>query len=218
VIHAPTIATLVRSLEIAPAGRYRVAQVLAQMQDVHGGTFRATMGRIAAAAKLSPVQARKHVHALIADGLLAVVGNASGGAPGAGSSYAFNQGLLERLVACTPDLFSEPRAGLTTEPDDAYCFTVNGARFLAVLVGMPGARCVVFWRVDGEHANYGDVPLKVLLCDPRSRGGWHCHISPHGDPDVPYEQMFRLTREDVALLANWAQNAALGRVESLTTA
>lgn len=212
------LAPLVRSLAITPSGRHRVALALADVQDAHGGEFKATMGQIATAARLSTVQARKHVHALIAEGLLAVVGNAFGGAPGAGPSYVFNIGLLKHLAACSPDLFADQRVERGDQVGEIHHFAVGSAQFLACLVGEPGSRRVVFWRVDGELANYGDVALKTLLCDTRTRGGWHCHLSPHGDPDVPYDQMFRLAQENVAQLANWAQNAALGRVESLVTA
>ncbi|MFT3815248.1 MAG: hypothetical protein QM740_18020 [Acidovorax sp.] len=209
---------LLRSLAIKPAGRYRVALALADLHDSHGGEFSATMAQIATAAGLSKVQARKHVHALIVEGLLAIAGNAFGGVPGTGPSYIFNWGLLEHLAACTPDLFAEARAKITAEPDDAYRLTVNGVQFLACLVGAPGSRRVVFWRVDGERAKYGDVPLNVLLRDARVRGAWHCHLLPNGDADAPFEQMFRLTSQEVEQLATWAQSAALGRVESLVAA
>lgn len=213
-----SLAPLVQSLAIEPAGRKRVASVLACMHDKRGGEFSATMDQIAAAAALSKVQARKHVHALIAEGLIAVVGNAFGGAPGAGPSYAFNAGLLEQLAACSPDLFWGQDQVHGDRFDQAYRFAVDGTQFVACLIGEPGARRVVFWRVDGVCANYGDVPLKVLLLDLRVRGSWHCHLLPNGNPDVPLEQMYHLTFDDVALLANWAQNAALGRVESLVAA
>ena len=214
--HGSFIVPLVRSLAIAPAARHRVALALAEIHDAYAGEVSPTMARIAEASGLSKVQARKHVHALISDGLLAVVGNAFGGAPGAGPSYTFNRGLLEHLAACNPDLFAT-RADADVEAGTTYRFEAGGAQFLACLVGAPGSRRVVFLRVDGELASFGDVPLRTLLSDPRTRGGWHCHLLPNGDPDVPFEQMFRLTLEDVALLANWAQNAALGRVESLVT-
>lgn len=213
-----TTTQLVQGIALAPAGRRRVAMALAAMQDNNGCDFSATMGQIAAAAGLSTVQARKHVHGLLAEELLAATGNVHGGAPGAGSSYSFNLSLLEHLAACTPDLFAEPQGGATEGLDDAYRFIVNDAHFLAVLVGKPGARRVVFWRVDRRHENYGDVSLKVLLCDPRTRGGWHFHLTPHGNPDVPYEQVFGLSSDQGTDLATWAQNTALGRVESLVTA
>lgn len=212
------ILPLLRALAIKPAGRQRVALALAGLHDSSYGEFSATMAQIAAAAGLSKVQARKHVHALIAEGLLAVVGNAFGGTPGAGPSYTFNRAVLEHLAACTPDLFAEQQAGLPVELEDAYRFTVDGAQFLAVLVGEPGARRVVFWRVDGQRASYGDVPMQVLLRDLRVRGCWHCHLLPNGEADVPREEMFELSLEEVDRLKTWAQNAALGRVESLVTA
>lgn len=216
--HHTDLAPLVRSLVIAPAGRYRVAQALADMHDGRGGELRATMGQIAAAAGLSKVQTRKHVHALIAEGLLVVAGNAFGGSPGAGPVYVFNRGLLEHLAARTPDLFSGQHPGAAAEQDGAHRFAINGAQFLAMLVGAPGTRRVVFWRVDGEHAYFGDVPLKVLLRNPSVRGCWHFHLTPDGEPDVPYDQAFGLSREQGMALATWAQNTALGRVESLVAA
>lgn len=216
--HGPAIASLVRTLAISPAGRRRVAQAFADMQDTYRGEFRATMAQIAAAAGLSKAQARKHVHALAAEGLLTIVGDAFGGAPGAGPVYVFNRELLEHLAACTPDLFARLDAEAVAEMGDVNRFTINEAQFLAMLVGAPGARRIVFWRVDGAHAYYGDVPLKVLLRDPRVRECWHFHLTPDGEADVPYEQVFGLSRDQGIALASWAQNTALGRVEGLVAA
>lgn len=72
----------------------------------------------------------------------------------------------------------------------------------------------MFWRTDGPRTNYGDVSLKTLLRDPRVQGGWHCHLLPNGNPDAPFEQMYRLNSEEVDQLATWAENAALGRNRS----
>ncbi len=215
-----TLVPLVHAAAFEPAGCQRVALVLAQMHDVGGGIVQATMGHIANRAGLSKAQARKHVHALITEGVLKVIGNAHGGAPGQSPDYVFNIRLLEQLAASTPVLFGEQGEEPGHEAHDVYRFQVSagGAQFLACLVGDPGFRRVVFWRVDGQRESYGEVALKVLLCDLSARGGWHCHLMPNGDPDVPHEQMFDLTLEEVAQLATWAQNAALGRVESLATA
>ena len=77
-----TLVPLVHAAAFEPAGCQRVALVLAQMHDVGGGIVQATMGHIANRAGLSKAQARKHVHALITEGVLKVTGNAHGGAPG----------------------------------------------------------------------------------------------------------------------------------------
>lgn len=209
------ITSLVQAIAVTPAGRRRVALVLAGMHDARQGMFSATMDQIATAADLSKAQTRKHVHALVAEGLLAASGSVFGGTRGEGPSYVFNLSLLKQLAARTPDLFDE--GGM--ESSDAYRFEVGSAQFLACLVGLPGSRRVVFWRVDNEQrVSFGDVALRTLLCDPRSRGGWHFHITPQGNPDVPYEQVFGLSSDQGAALAAWAQNTALGRVESLVTA
>lgn len=213
-----SIASLVQAVVRAPAGRRRVALALAEMQDAHDGEFSTTMVQIASAAKLSKVQTRKHVQTLLAEGVLTASGSVHGGAPGVGPSYSFNVGLLEQLVTCSPDLFEDYASGVLSETADVYRFESSGAHFVAHLVGTPGARRVVFWRVDEACMSYGDVELRTLLRDPRVRGGWHCHLLPRGNPDVPYEQIFCLSSEVVAALAAWAQSAALGRVESLITA
>lgn len=168
--------------------------------DISPEVLAASVGRLAAAAGLSKAQARKHVHALIADGLVLVIGNAFGGAPGSGPTYTLNSRLLAHLADSNPDLFAEPGVEIGVGHSHSYRFEADGVQFLACLMGRPSARRVVFWRVDGPQANYGDVPLRTLLTDSRVQGGWHCHLLPNGDPDVPFEQMHRLKAEEVATI------------------
>lgn len=99
------IAPLVEVAGITPNGRCRVALALADLHDEFSGVIQVTMASIASRAGLSSVQARKHVHALIADGILRVVGNACGGAPGVAPQYAFNRRTLEQMFAKNPDFF-----------------------------------------------------------------------------------------------------------------
>ncbi|WP_146749235.1 hypothetical protein [Paracidovorax anthurii] len=131
--------------------------------------------------------------------------------------YAFDRALLEQLAGRAPELFMhygelEHSAGTS----EGYQFSSGGAQFLAYLTGDPGARRVVFWRLDGSHrTSYGDVRLKTLLRDYRGRRGWHCHLAIDGNEEAPIETMVGMTPAETAALAAWAQAAALGRAESL---
>lgn len=209
------IAPLVAVAGITPHGRCRVALALADLHDEFAGVIRVTMASIASRAALSSVQARKHVHALIADGILRVVGNACGGAPGVAPQYAFNRRTLEQMFAKNPDFFGSAADQPTIPNGEAYQFSAGGADFLAFLVGEPGSRRVEFWRVDGgPRISYGDVPLRVLLRDQRVRTAWHAHLAIHGNEEAPIETMVELPLHEIAALAAWAQASALGRTES----
>ena len=133
---------LIQAAAIAPAGRRRVATVLAQASDAAAGAPVAmTMAQIAAAAGLSKVQARKHVHALTQDGVLRVLANAHGGVPGEAPQYEFDRQRLAQCLASVPDLFQEaPQISGPT-----HRFTSEGRScMVAELAGRPGKRRVRF--------------------------------------------------------------------------
>lgn len=213
------IAPLVAVAGITPNGRCRVAIALADLHDEFAGFIQVTMASIADRAGLSSVQARKHVHALIADGILGVVRNPHGGGPGVAPEYAFNRRTLEQMFAKNPDFFAVVADEPAIPNSEAYRFSAGGADFLAFLVGEPGSRRVEFWRVDGgPRISYGDVLLSVLLRDYRVRNAWHGHLAIHGNEEAPIETMVELPLPEIAALAAWAQTTALGRVESIETA
>lgn len=206
---------LIQAVAIAPAGRRRVATVLAQASDAAADAPVAmTMAQIAAAAGLSKVQARKHVHALIQDGVLRVLANAHGGAPGEAPQYEFDLERVARRLAAVPDLFQEaPRIS-----GPIHRFISEGrARMLAELVGRPGQRRVQFYReaADGLR-NYGWVSLADLLKPWRLKGHWDAVTYPVVELEDDYpEEIFP---GEFERLQQWAQAAALGRTESVVEA
>lgn len=209
-----TLVPLVHAAAFEPAGRQRVALVLAQMHDGGGGIVRATMGHIASRAGLSKVQARKHVHALISDGVLQVVGNAHGGAPGAAPHYRFSTARLQAMpmrVGHTADMFE-----LAQHVCPECCIvSEGGAQLVAQLVGPPGLRRVQFYRVASEGLrDYGQVPLSNVLSPWRlqQEGSWDAALYPMVELEDDYpEEIFPGEFEK---LQQWAQAVALGRIES----
>ncbi|SFU99416.1 hypothetical protein SAMN04489707_106314 [Paenacidovorax caeni] len=173
-----------------------------------------TMAQIAAAAGLSKVQARKHVHALTQDGVLRVLANAHGGVPGEAPQYEFDRQRLAQCLASVPDLFQEaPQISGPT-----HRFTSEGRScMVAELAGRPGKRRVRFYREakDGLH-DYGSVPLHQLLWPWRLQGGWDATVYPvvENEDDYPEE----IYPGEFEKLQQWAQAAALGRVESVVEA
>lgn len=210
---------IVMAAGLSPKGRCRVAIALAELHDTSERGVTATMAAIAELASLSTTQARRHVRALVSIGLLRVVRNAYGGQPGVAPEYAFNRGVLTQMAERNLDLFLRLDQEHTAPISDGYPFQAGGLQFVAFLVGNPGTRRVVFWRVEGElRKSYGDVQLAVLLRDYRVRGAWHGYLAINGDEDAPIETMVGLTPGEITALAAWAQAAALGRTESVETA
>lgn len=201
---------LVEALNLEPAGRQRVALALAQLHDLEGH-MQASMLQIAAWAELSRVQARKHVHALIDDGILRILANAHGGAPGEAPLYEFNRERIADCLAAVPDLFQEPPK--ITGP--THRFVSEGrARMVAELVGRPGQRRVQFYReADDGLRDYGSVALTDLLKPWRLKGQWDAVTYPVVELEDDYpEEIFPGEFEK---LQQWAQAAALGRMESV---
>lgn len=211
-----TMLELVGRARLSPQGRHRVALALARAHDAAGGDVMVSMRNLAEAAGLSKNAAREHVHALRREGIVSVIENAHGGAPGAAPVYRIHAPVLERLAEDSGDLFEQWLED--APPGDPYTIELDSGVLLAAsLRGRPGNRVVSFWRVDVEPGqDYGEVPLALLLRDPRVRGAWDGHLKPH-KPFVA-EQPVRLLPREIFWVAEWAQSAALGRVESVVTA
>jgi hypothetical protein len=84
-----------------------VLLALADWANDDGGSLHPSMSTIARKTCVSESQARRIVHGFIAEGLLEVVGNASGGRPGTTPDYVLH---LDRL---TPSMDATPRADAT---------------------------------------------------------------------------------------------------------
>ena len=217
---------LVWAAAIVPSARKLIALRLAELHDRNEGLLSASMAALADQAGMSANAARRHVHALIEDSIVSVVANAHGGAPGAARHYRFNVDVLRSLAAESSqmvDLFDPP--GVLAVDDIAPACSLRfvssgGVEMCAELIGAPGHRGVTFTRLaSGDRAamNYGTVPIADLLTDSRA-GSWHGHLSPYGDPDCEFELYVVLEGEVLDQIAQWVQNTALGRVESLVTA
>ncbi|WP_028605535.1 hypothetical protein [Ottowia thiooxydans] len=205
------IQPLIEALNLKPTGRHRVAMVLAQMHDLEGGYMQASMLEIASCAELSKAQARKHVHALTDEGVLRVLANAHGGTPGEAPRYEFVRERISQLLASVPDLFRE--SPLLTGP--THHFVSEGrARMVAELVGRPGQRCVQFYREAEEGLrDYGSVSLADLLKPWRLDGQWDAVTHPLVDLEDDYSE--EIFPGEFEKLQQWAQAAALGRMESV---
>lgn len=216
---------LVWAAAIVPSARKLIALRLAELHDRNEGLLSASMAALADQAGMSANAARRHVHALIDDSIVSVVANAHGGAPGAARHYRFNVDVLRSLAAGTAqtaDLFDAPAelAAADVPPAGSLMFVSSGGVAMrAELIGAPGHRGVTFTRLasdDRAAMNYGTVPIADLLTDSRA-GSWHGHLSPNGDPDCEFELYVVLEGEVLDQIAQWVQNAALGRVESMAT-
>lgn len=80
---------------ITPAGRKLVALNLADRCNDEGGRLFVSMARIAVDCDMSRSQAQRYVRSLIDDGLLSVVANGAGGAPGSVPHYQIH---IDRLA------------------------------------------------------------------------------------------------------------------------
>ena len=92
----------------------------------------------------------------------------------------------------------------------------EGREMVATLVGEPGVRHVEFAYEYPTHLSLGRVSLAVLLRAPTMKGGWCCMLAPGGDvKGCDENDLVMLDLGVVEMLAAWAQEAALGRVESV---
>lgn len=211
------VLALVRAVAIEPAVCKRTAMVMADLHDINGGLLKASMASLAALAGLSTPQVRKHVHALIALGVLEVTANAHGGAPGAVPHYRFNLTRLQAMATHaghSADLFDFAQQRAPTHRFLSH----GGAQMVAQLIGRPGQRQVQFYREAPQGLrDYGQVPLSMVLRPWRVEGGWEAAVFPvveHDDDNFQEE----IHPGEYEKLQQWAQTAALGRTESVVTA
>lgn len=217
--YQPVLA-LVRAVAVEPAVCKHTALVMAELHDANGGILKASMASLAALVGLSTPQVRKHVHALVALGVLEVTANAHGGASGAVPHYRFNLTRLQAMATHTghsADLFD---AAQDAKPGHRFV-SEGGAQMVAQLVGPPGQRKVQFFReVPDGFRDYGQVALAHVLRPWRWRwqqeGSWDAVLYPVVELEDDYpEEIFPGEFEK---LQQWAQATALGRIESLTEA
>lgn len=216
----PPILPLVRSVAIKPEMCRRTALAMAAAADNAGGTLAASMATLSRLAGLSTTQVRHHVHALVAIGVIEVIANAHGGAPGAVPHYRFNRTRLQAMATHagnSADLFDHAQECLATH----RFVSEGGASMVAQLVGKPGQRRVQFFRetADGLR-DYGQVALAHVLRPWRWRwqqeGSWDTVLYPVVELEDDYpEEIFP---EEFEKLQQWAQAAALGRIESVIEA
>jgi hypothetical protein len=83
---------------VKPAPKKLVLLALADCLNDDTGQLNPSMRKIAAMASCSKSQAQRHVHALVADGLVTVVANSAGGRPGATPRYALDMQRIEALI------------------------------------------------------------------------------------------------------------------------
>lgn len=214
--HFEPVLPLVRAAAIEPAACRRVAFALAEAQDNSiKGMFSVPMAGIAAWTELSKGQARKHVHALLKMGVLIVLANANGGDPGAWPVYQFNAPRLRALAqqsGRTSDLFEAtpiPRMSFMAE-DEA-----GERQYMAIeLYGRPGQRTVRFFLESpkGDIA-YGWTRLQALLLPVLAKGSWTGWLNPETEAPDWALPVF-VSPETVEALQQWAQDNALGRIES----
>ncbi|NPT61213.1 hypothetical protein GNZ13_43440 [Paraburkholderia sp. 5N] len=129
--------------------------------DNDGDSLYPSIASLARDCCLSEKQARRHVHSLIRDGYLEVVGNGTGGAPGTTRHYHLR---LERLTGGSPPM-DDPTAPVDGSPTPPMSGSpLNGAT--PPMGGSPTA------PIGGRRAGRGTAPMGVP--DPT-----------HGRPETP---------------------------------
>lgn len=208
------VSSLVHAVHIESQACRAVALILAEMQDCGGGLIRASMATLAERVGLSTVQTRKHVHALIQMGLLRVLANAHGGAPGLVPHYQFDAQRLRALgqqPGATPDLFqavAAPRRGFSAANESGTLATMA-----MELHGGPGQRFIRFVR-ESAHGDvpYGATSLKAFLLPLNAAGAWSGWLNPQKGAQS-WAGPVVTAPETVEQLQRWAQETALGRSE-----
>ena len=213
------VAPLVRAATIEPASCLRVALAMAELHDTNGGVLKASMASLAALAGLSTPQVRKHVHALISLGVFEVTANAHGGAPGTVPHYRFNVLRLRTLgeqSGRTPDMFHA--LVVAHKRFDATDEEGRQADMVLEMRGQPGMRIARFVRTTPRgDILYGQAPLQALLLPGFAKGAWTGWLNPHeGSPS--WAEPVYAPPKTVESLRQWAQQVALGRVESAVQA
>ena len=206
---------LVQMAAIEPAVCRRVALALAKAHDRNDGAFQASMATLASWVGLSAGQTLKHVHALISLGVLQVLANGNGGAAKAPPLYRFDMLRLRALAnqpGRTPDLFN------VTPPPRLRFYAVDAQGTLAQMAielhGRPGHRSVRFIRENRQgDTPYGMTHLQALLLPVYAKGAWTGQLLP--GPGAPsWAHPVTVDRETQLELRLWAQDTALGRIET----
>lgn len=210
------VSPLIHAAEIRPASRRLVALALAHIHQTNEGQIAISMAQLSDMVGMSAAQTRKRLHSLIALGVLEVTANAHGGAPGSVPHYQFNLARLQVLATrkgCTADMFDSQQRHAPTH----HFLSEGGARMVAQLAGRPGDRCVQFFRESDEGLqDFGQVPLSQLLLPWRLKGCWDAVLYQETrEEDISLEEIFP---GEFEMLQQWAQQAALGRVESVVEA
>ena len=210
---------LIRAAAIEPAVCRRTAMVLAQVQDSSGGSFHASMATLAAWAGMSSGQTRKHVHSLINMGVLQVLANRNGGSSQSLPQYQFNSLRLRALgqqPGSTPDMFQTP--ALARKAFHATDERGNQVEMVIEIRGQPGMRLVRFVRPTSTGTYlYGQASLQAMLRPGFAKGAWTGWLNPH-EWCPEWVESVQASPETVESLRQWAQQVALGRVESAVQA
>ena len=111
------------------ATRKLVLLRLADHADHRGGSIHPSIKAVALACCLSVVQARRHLHALISEGVVAVIGNLNGGKPGTTRRYQIDLALLTALTHASPTpLTDESPTPLADESRTPLAHESDGSR------------------------------------------------------------------------------------------
>lgn len=93
-----------------------VALALADWCNDQGVSLHPSIRAIAGKCRLSESQARRIVHQMLDDGMLEIVGNKFGGAPGASRQYRFRLDLLTASAHASPRTDATPTPGASATP------------------------------------------------------------------------------------------------------
>jgi hypothetical protein len=92
--------------DVSPPSRKLVLLFMAHKHNGQTGQLNPSVETVARGCGITSCQARRHLHALIEDGFLQVVGNDGGGAPGSTRSYRL---MLDRArTGATPSMDATP--------------------------------------------------------------------------------------------------------------
>lgn len=211
------VTPLVLAAGIEPPACRTVALALADLQDHCGASFAASMQQLAAVVGLSKVQTRKHVHTLTSMGVLKVIANAHGGAPGLVPHYSFDAPRLRELAqqpGKTPDLFdSAPVPRIRFFAADGEDAEFARQRMAMELHGRAGKRSIRFFQESAQgDIGYGRAPLQALMLPPFAKGAWTGWLNPQAGAPDSARSVYTFP-ETVEKLQQWVQDMALGRPE-----
>jgi hypothetical protein len=181
---------------------------LADWANDEGGSLHPSIRAIATKSCVSESQARRIVHGFIDAGLLEVVGNSSGGAPGATRHYRIR---VDRLEAMTPSAHATPRTDATPSADARPRIDARDASHGCAQTASTGARQTVMDpsknRQVGAHAlTKSKAKSKTLDATPITMRAFfeRCKAAneepiPEGDAVFSYAAKAKIPHEFVAL-------------------